>query len=201
MDGIYNYPKTQLPETKQADESQKESAISPFLQTITIELIIILVGFNIIVVILNYFNIIPVSQKFPKYFAFLPHQPPISTTQPKLRELTATPTPTGNPKLVELPIALGKPQIKDASLTYILVGYIGEITEVENGFRFSFKDRSIPSFLIGPKTEVAKQTGATTTPIKIGDLKVNDQVRVNATYNLLKKTWNTNRVILLPQQT
>src|SRR3972149_9460344 len=151
-----------------SSEAQEPRTLS-FLKATTVELAIIFVGFNVIVLVFNYFNIIPVSQKFPKYFTWLPHQTVPSTINQPSTLPTAIPNLTINPKMVELPIALDKPQIRNVFANYILTGFIEEINQVEKGVSLQFRDKSIPPFLIGPATEVVREEEGKLIPIKPED--------------------------------
>lgn len=193
-------PQTQMLQLDQNTRNQKDSNIESFLQATTIELLIVFVGFNIIMLVLNYFNIVPVSQKFPNYFSWLPHEAVIVKDETNaLPPLTPIPTPE-NPNLVELPIDPGKDQISSIFINYILTGYIGEINRTENKVSLIFKDKSIPEIVIGQTTEILKEEANNRTPTQVADLKLNDLIRVDASYNLKNGEWISNRVVLLKSE-
>lgn len=136
MDGTYNFQnqtsqQNPIPQSSNPG-NQKASLVQSFLQGAIIEILIVLVGLSIIILILNYFNIIPISQNFPNYFGFLPHEAIIIK-----KETVSVPSPTPNMSSPSVKLRKELESVKNRAKNTALKSSIltnefeGKITEID----------------------------------------------------------------------
>jgi hypothetical protein len=185
MENIYvPQPASQQSPGNQPPSGVKKTPHFP-VKVLVILLLLCFLGLNVIAVVLNYFNILDLSQRSPQYLSWLPRIP-------KLEDALIN-----NVDAVYLPIPLSDNSIHEFSLKYIMDGVVKEVKPIDTGAEISLMARAsyFPRFTISTSARILSGNPLLENP-KLTDIKTGDKVRIEAEFNYANKQWKVIRVVI-----